>query len=393
MPVSDHRDDVVVCEDTGNHVERDDAHKDSNGKYWEDSDNLTCCPDCDGTFGVDEIDENDGHCETCRRDNYTECTACGDVIKREDRTTSECGDDYCHDCYCDRFYTCDDCGCEVHRDDVRGRNGSVYCESCCGPDEDEEYDAKPWRAKSAAYAKVGSQRKFGVELESSESDGWSDWIESTAFGAKNDGSVNGKEFVSPVLSGDDGLEAVENFITYANRNGVDVDDACGYHLHIDLSNEDSESRARIALAYAYTRDFWFACVDESRRDNSYCHSNVRDGRVHWDVDTIKVSASQPRPDTRYVWLNWNAYNSHRTVEVRLHEGTFSKNAVCNWIKAHLRFVDYVKTRTFGQITRQFGNKGPVAQLRNMRDIWKDEALSAYYDGTVRAGVREMADAA
>lgn len=378
VPVAPHRDDLVLCEDSGNRIERDDAIEAADGTFFEHRDSVTECPDCGDTYGCDVIDEHDGHCETCRRDNYTECHACGDVIANDDRTTCEGGNDYCRDCYCDRFYTCDDCGCEVHRDDVVSRRDGCYCSSCAPCDEDSERDSvSSWRNRGG-HAKVGSRRNFGVELETSNSDGWSEWIDNTPFGAKHDGSVDGKEFVSPVLNGDDGIDAVDNLCNYAKRNGCTVNRSCGYHLHIDMSGESAEELQRIALAYAYTREFWFGCVAESRRSNHYCHSNVYGGDVYWDEHTIKAGSGRPRPTTRYIWANWSAYSAHNTLEIRLHEGTLDGRAVCNWIKAHLRFVDYVKGLTIGQITRIFGNKSLKAQMRNMRDLWKDAELSDYY---------------
>jgi len=162
-------------------------------------------------------------------------------------------------------------------------------------------------------------------------------------------------------------------------------------LHCDLSNTTADQRKAIALAYAYTCDFWFACVDSNRRTNNYCHANKSEGgRVYWDVDGIKAGSDFPDVSTRYVWLNWCAYSSHRTVEVRLHEGTLDGSAVCNWIKAHLRFIDSVMNMTPGQITRKFGNKTLKTQMRNMRDIWMDDELSNYYGR--KAGIEEKQNA-
>jgi hypothetical protein len=384
VPVMPHRDDLVVCEDSGERMERDDAIECADGTFYASRDNVADCPDCGDTYGCDVIDENDGHCETCRRDNYTECHACGDVIANDDRTTSECGDDYCESCYSDRFYSCDECGGEVHRDDVICRHGQCYCSESCAPyDDSGEREIPSWHGRNE-YAKVGSRRKFGVELETSASDGWSEWVENTAFGAKDDGSVDGKEFVSPVLYGDDGLAAVDNLCNYAKRNDCRVNRSCGYHLHLDMSNESAEELRCIALAYAYTQEFWFACVDSNRRDNSYCHNNVIGDTVYWDVDSIKAGVGRPRPNTRYIWANWSAYSAHSTLEIRLHHGSLDGREVCNWIKAHARFVDYVKGLTVGQITRIFGNKTVKAQMRNMRDLWKDAELSDYY--AEKAGV-------
>jgi len=44
---------------------------------------------------------------------------------------------------------------------------------------------------------------------------------------------------------------------------------------------------------------------------------------------------------RYHWLNLDSIDKHGTIEIRLHSSTLDANKVCNWVKAHLRFVDWV----------------------------------------------------
>lgn len=373
--------DPVTCVDNDEVMERDDAIECYNGDFYASQDNVADCPDCDRCTPVDELDDNDGHCERCRQRDYTACEGCGEVIRQRDCTTSEGGDDYCDSCYNERYITCAGCNGEVATDDAIERRGCLYCESCSMPSEDGEHPVPENFVNRSGCAEAGSSRCFGVELETSECNGWSEFIEDTAFGVKEDGSISGKEFVSAVLSGDDGLNAVRNLCKYANRNGFDVDSDCGYHLHIDLTNESDEELRRIALAYAYTCDFWNACVESDRVDGYYCRYN-KAGRHssagYWDANTIKAGAGRPRAYERYVWANWQAYDRHSTLEIRLHHATLDGRAVCNWVKAHIRFVDYVKGLTVGQITRIFGNKTVKAQMRNMRDLWKDAALSDYY---------------
>jgi Putative amidoligase enzyme len=379
VPIRPHRDEIVHCIDSDSDVSRVDATEDQYGNWYSDSANLGECKHCDGLTDNDELSENDDYCEGCRETHYDKCEHCSCVVEKRDTRTDNNGNTYCDECYCELYTSCEGCSEELAYDDIaRATDGCAYCSNCARNDDESEHDADDsWRGRDV-YDEIGSRRKYGVELETSSSDGWSGWIENTPYGAKEDGSVSGKEFVSPILKGDDGLAATRNLCKYAKRNGCTVNRSCGYHLHIDLSNESDEELQAIALAYAYTSDFWFGCVDSGRRSNSYCHPNVQNGRVYWDVATIKDCGGKPDVSTRYVWLNWCAYDAHSTVEVRNHQGTLDGEEVCNWIKAHLRFVDYVKGLTVGQITRIFGNKTMKAQMRNMRDIWKDDALSDYY---------------
>jgi hypothetical protein len=234
---------------------------------------------------------------------------------------------------------------------------------------------------------MGTRRKFGVELETSESPDYEDWAEYGGWGAVTDGSTSGMEFVSPPMHGNDGYDSVIEMCRRIKSNGCSIDSDCGYHVHLDLSDTDKGQRKAIALAYHYTRNVWAKFVDESRRDTNYARFNVNSeangygGRaptVYWDRDSIVKGDDKPDVDTRYVWVNWASYNKHGTVEVRSHEATIDGRAVINWARAHALFIDYVKDMTVGQVTRVFGSEQPKAIMRELRYAWKDSSLADYY---------------
>ena len=62
----------------------------------------------------------------------------------------------------------------------------------------------------------------------------------------------------------------------------DVDDKCGFHLHIDARNLDVTTLKRVALAYIRMESVWQSFVPDSRRDNHYC------GRIRWSASAIRV---------------------------------------------------------------------------------------------------------
>jgi hypothetical protein len=390
VPVAPHRDDLVDCIDTGARIARADAVECGDGTYCEDYNNTGDCPDCGDRFALTVLEDHDGRCPTCRAD-YSECEDCRAIVHNTDCIRGPDGIIRCLDCDSAAWVTCASCMEAVFHADAIRRLGEYYCPACDGcVGDDDEREPDDWSGGNDCD-ETGSLRGFGVELEANYAPGWWTWIEDTAFGAKNDGTVRaGKEFVSPVLWGDDGLAEVSGFCAEAKRNGCTVSDACGYHLHLDMSDEDDESLRRIALAYCLTEAFWFACVDDSRQNNYYCQPTTYEGHTHWTADDI-IAYGRPRPDCRYVWANWKAYTKHKTLEIRLHQGTFNGRAVCNWIKAHLRFVEAVRLMTVGQIVRTFGGKTLKAQMRNMRDIWRDDELADYY--AKKAGIEGPAYAA
>ncbi len=161
------------------------------------------------------------------------------------------------------------------------------------------------------------------------------------FGQKCDCSINGLEYVSPILRGREGLRKVRTFM--AAGEGMRVDRSCGYHLHIDMRDDsgmDSPTRFLVAAAYLAVEDQFFAKVAQSRRDNHYCY--------RWDTRFLNefMEAARYRDnfyDTarmqdRYNWLNIRAFVDHGSFENRLHQGTWNFRKVRDWISLNLRFV-------------------------------------------------------
>lgn len=294
--------------------------------------------------------------------------------------SDECGNCYCESCYSELYTCCDDCGCEVSRDDAVYCNGSHYCPDCVPSDDDREWASRRMQnIPSRTYDRIGSTRKYGVELETNACHGLNDLEECTHFGCKHDGSISGKEFVSPVLRGDDGLDEIIKLCRYANRNDWNVNATCGYHLHLDVSDECINSLKSIVYAYNKTREVWASFVPNSRRRNSYC-GNVRyilsEMMDCKDRDDFNYWAGNQE---RYVWFNVVSYARHRTFEVRLHTGTLDAEKVCNWAKAHTRFADWAAGATIAEIDARFSCTGDEA-FAALAELWNDAELTEYYRG-------------
>lgn len=227
--------------------------------------------------------------------------------------------------------------------------------------------------KSDTYDEIRSKRTFGVELESDECDGWRDWIGHTVFKSKTDGSIRGREFVSPILESDAGLHAIDEFCDHATGK-VAVDSRCGFHVHLGLADCSLSAQKSLALAYHYAYDFWNSCICESRHNTRY----AKDHKSYYNrKDTINTEPNRLTSD-RYVWVNWRALNKFGTVEIRSHEPTFDKLAINNWVKAHARFIDIVMDWSVGKVTRRFGSK-TVDQIRKeVSSMWDDKPLADYY---------------
>jgi len=360
---------------------------------------LTICAHCGKeTENAETVDGKD-YCEDCHDELFTTCESCNKVIRRDNCLTSEGGDDYCHDCYYEIFTTCESCNCEIYREDSYcSEDGDSYCQSCyhdtychcelCGCELHNDAainidgdcycencaPAGNWRAKrftpSDEFEIIKSHRRFGIELETSACPDHAEIEEDTVFGCKDDGSIDGKEFVSPILSSDAGLEEIEKFCKLAKH--FDVDGKCGFHIHLDMRDEDTEELKKIITAYLLTEQLWQSFVPQTRRENSYCRpaswNPAQVARVESTPDLLNLAHD------RYYWLNLHALAEHGTLEIRLHTSTLDARKVCNWVKAHLQFVDYILAH---------GVEFPAdlqSQFELLCEIWDDEFVADYYAG-------------
>ncbi len=226
-------------------------------------------------------------------------------------------------------------------------------------------------------ARIGSERRFGVELEYNDCPHYPDLQDKTIFGCKYDGSVNGCEFVSPILCGDKGFTEIDNFCQFATLNGFDDSDGAGYHAHFDVSALNNKKLFGIALAYHNTRPFWINTVGEYRRRSTYCSKHSYSKGMVFGKEAWRDFSDFSEDFDRYAWVNFNSYHKYGTVELRLHESTVNADLVKNWIVSHVRFIDAVSDMSVTKINRVFGNSDLSALWREIRTIVKEPNAVSY----------------
>ena len=380
----EHADDEIECVDAGGLFRRGDCHELSDGDYVTSLDETFTCEGCDGLFHYDD-NVGDCLCETCHDEKFTTCDSCCDHIERSDVINPDDNPnaEICSDCYHEQYYVCDDCSCETHSDNCRSIGWGTVCEDCYDSNHCEEWNQDFSWTGCSEFDKIGSSRKFGIELEIAECEDYREWGRYDGWGVKTDGSLDedGREFVSAPMYGNDGHKSIKEMCKRMNDNGCDVTDDCGFHLHIDLTDFSDNQLKSLALAYHYTREFWNQCVSEERRDTYYAQLSSDSkhwSNDHWNREKILSSRNVPSANGRYVWCNWQAYNAHKTVEIRSHEPTTDSETIINWVKAHAKFVDYVKTLSVGNVTRIFGSENMQTIFREMKFIFDDQQLSEFY---------------
>ena len=135
---------------------------------------------CMGT-GTPHLRNGYAYCGICFARHYIHCAGCGDLLARyagRHITSSENADElYCSGCW---------------------REAARWAPTCV----DTEY---------VSTRRTGSPRCFGVELETSYCFGHEALKGKTSFGVKEDGSINGLEFISRFFRGIKVLLKSRNF--------------------------------------------------------------------------------------------------------------------------------------------------------------------------------------
>ena len=293
-----------------------------------------------------------------------QCYECGRIT---DSSRSMRGYALCETCWTSRTRICTECGERHMNYDMQGD----LCYNCA--ERLARWDAKPVPF-DGDVSELRSTRRFGIELETSECTDYRKLRDKISYGAKYDGSISGMEFVSPILQGDKGLWSTRGFCTRAKHMGFKVNSDCGYHVHIDVSGNTPLQQRHIACAYACTYAFWCRLVKQGRIGGTWCRA------LPWEPESMATTYRFPQfcdRQNRYTWFNVNSLERHGTFEIRLHEGTLDSRTVCNWVKAHLRFADFVQDMKFNQILAMF--KVPERKMwRAVTNTWDDPALRRYY---------------
>ena len=168
-----------------------------------------------------------------------------------------------------------------------------------------------------------------------------------------DGSC-GYELVSPILTGEAGIEEVRKAAAALEAAGAKVNSKCGFHVHFDARSMDMKAVKNLFKLWLKFEDVLDTFQPNSRRGdaNTYCKSNIpvrfEDARRHRDacsamfrsIDACKnMNQMKELYSCRYRKLNIHSYFRHQTLEVRHHAGTTNPAKITNWIRLMARIFD------------------------------------------------------
>ena len=164
---------------------------------------------------------------------------------------------------------------------------------------------------------------------------------------KPDASVqNGFEVVSPILSGEQGIEDVRKVMNLLDTNGAIVDRQCGLHVHWGVSDWDLKKFQSLYKWYAKFEQAIDSILAPSRRLNNsrwargYSAGTINHASITDFFQRIKGARNLNQlrqivghgSYNRYTKLNMEAFWAHRTIEFRQHQGTLNSDKAEHWIR-------------------------------------------------------------
>lgn len=221
-------------------------------------------------------------------------------------------------------------------------------------------------------AALGLSRTFGVEIEligpgtaaiqaALDAAGYGNWR------VKYDGSLSsgGSEVVSPVLSGEEGIEAIRAVTRILRTTGCRINRTCGLHVHHGIRDLTVDAVKRAARAWSGNQGLIDGLVSESRRNgnNSYCRRLSTTDLATIEGATTLREIEYLRVD-RYRTFNLGSYGRFGTVEIRQHQGTLDAEKIISWIRLGQGILD---TAANGEVERATTIRGLFAALGNRLD--------------------------
>lgn len=267
----------------------------------------------------------------------------------------------------------------------------------------------PRATEAQPTSELVTARKFGVELELTglaidaflsdcqrygvnvvrEYNGGSTRRTPTSWILKRDGSVHGLglELVSPPMQGVKGLAEVRFVLELVKANGGTVDVSCGLHVHHSAHDLEAAHLRNLLVMFWKYQDMLYLVADPARAANHYCRK-LSDAEFNAWLASQDIGTSLRNMD-RYRGINFASLNVHRTVELRLLEGTTNAAKVIAWVSLTQRLVRVARWASApmeaNKVGAQFQLLGAVTKMlsRNGNTVSEEEEqafnlLSGYY---------------
>lgn len=160
-----------------------------------------------------------------------------------------------------------------------------------------------------------------------------------------DGSLRGEnniECVSPILKDNaDGFDKLKTALDVLNNAGAGVNKSCGLHVHVGVAEYTPGEIANIYKNYQKLESLIDSFMAPSRRGDTCRWAHSLQGYDYDGCNTVSDIAAIMNFD-RYHKVNPMAYDRHRTVEFRQHQGTVDYAKISMWVKFCCKLVEWAK---------------------------------------------------
>ena len=181
----------------------------------------------------------------------------------------------------------------------------------------------------------------------------------------------GLEVVSPILSGEQGLNELKKVCEVLTRIDCKVDKTCGLHVHIGANALGIEQVKLVAKRWLANETNLDSIQPRSRRgrSNMYCAPLSHTIRTELIDQCQTLNELAGIQVTRYSKLNLQSYRRHKTIEFRHHSGSTDATKITNWVKFLLDFCTTAtpETATATEFENLFANNN-IAQFYRQRQL-------------------------
>ena len=159
-----------------------------------------------------------------------------------------------------------------------------------------------------------------------------------------DGYLYGRELVSPILKGENGLAQLKIATEALEAANAKVNRSAGLHVHHGASDLNIDSFKNILRLYLRFEDTLDSLIAKSRRrnNNRFCRSMKQATNSHIENMIASARSIYDLGDayrSRFFKLNFHSYATHSTIEFRHHQGTIDFNKISNWVKLTQAIVE------------------------------------------------------
>jgi hypothetical protein len=130
--------------------------------------------------------------------------------------------------------------------------------------------------------------------------------------------------------------------------GGKINDTCGLHVHLDMRNREFNE---VFNNFFFVQKLLFTTQPKTRRASKYC----------------KIMARRTAPvKTKYYAINKMSYAEHRTLEIRLHQGTIDPKEIKMWTGLLIKIADTAKK--FKKSVKSFDELELPVALKEYLDV-------------------------